>query len=506
MWLSCRMKILPSMRIVAISLIMLLLTVAAPRLAVAQLQSWPVAEITPDPLIFPDTRVGQTAATQTLTVTNTSSLIPMYIFSARLADSVHFGIVADGCSGAALAPLSSCEIDVAFTPTTANFFTTSLSIVDTGRHIVDSVTVEGRGVLPAVTLSAASVDFGDHEVGRPPEVRAVILTNTGSIALAIASIAAGGVFSVAHDCGAMLDPAASCTLLIGFAPAAEQAYAGAVTITDDAADSPQSIALQGNGVAPGQPDVGLSTASVDFGAVQVGQTSAATAITATNTGTLSLTIASVVASGDFAEMDDCVGTIAPGGTCTISATFAPTAAGPATGTIVLTDNATDSPQKVTLAGTGFQAGTPQASLSATTLSFADQEWGTPSQPQALTLTNVGTSALSISLTSIDGEGSLGFAREDGCRGVVLAFGASCSISVIFAPPETGSFSAVLSIADDAADSPQMVALSGNGVEPVSGGCSLTAAGGAGLPWGACLLLAVAALLGRRRSSRRPNEG
>jgi len=77
------------------------------------------------------------------------------------------------------------------------------------------------------------------------------MTNTGTAALTITSIAVTGAdkssFVFANNCGASLAVGASCTIHGHFAPAAQGALTAAVTITDSAAGSPQSIALSGTG-------------------------------------------------------------------------------------------------------------------------------------------------------------------------------------------------------------------------------------------------------------------
>jgi hypothetical protein len=76
-----------------------------------------------------------------------------------------------------------------------------------------------------------------------------------------------------------------------------------------------------------------------------------------------LTITSGAASGDFAETNSCPASMAPAGTCTINVTFTPTATGTRTGSLTIKDNATGSPQTVTLGGAGsdFSLGVSPAS-------------------------------------------------------------------------------------------------------------------------------------------------
>lgn len=176
----------------------------------------------------------------------------------------------------------------------------------------------------------------------------------------------------------------------------------------------------------------LSTHVLDFGSELVGGASDAMPVTLTNVGTVNLNIASIVAGGDYSQTNDCPAVAAPAGTCTINAVFEPTMTGPLAGTVTITDDATDSPQTVTLNGTGVAPNTPHMELSASNLDFGEQTINTPSDAQTVTLTNNGTAAIN------------------------------------------GALSATLTITNNSSDSPQTITLSGTGIGGGTGGggCSL----------------------------------
>ena len=111
--------------------------------------------------------------------------------------------------------------------------------------------------------------------------------------------------------------------------------------------------------------VQLTPTSVPFGNQPVGTTSAAQPITAKNVGNATVNITSVVASAGFGETDNCVGALAAGATCTIQATFSPTSATVFNGTIMLNDDAADSPQSVAVSGTGTSSSVTLVSLAVT---------------------------------------------------------------------------------------------------------------------------------------------
>lgn len=221
----------------------------------------------------------------------------------------------------------------------------------------------------------------------------------------------------------------------------------------------------------GTPEV-LSTGPagiLQFGSQAVGTTSSALTITVENTGNNFLNFANstYTASGDFSvtggtceEATD--GGWAPGQACTLTVTFSPTATGARTGSVTVSSNATGSPSNITFQGTGTMTSAPAATLSPSTLSFGDTVTGTTAPAQVITLSNSGNAVLDISGITIGGANPTDFAETTTC-GETLAANASCTISVTFTPASVASFAATVSVADNAAGSPQTVALSGAGI-------------------------------------------
>jgi hypothetical protein len=106
------------------------------------------------------------------------------------------------------------------------------------------------------------------------------------------------------------------------------------------------------------PTVALAPASLVFTGQAVQTTSAPQTVTLTNTGGANLAISSISTSGDFSQNNTCGASIGAGASCAILVTFAPTATGPRVGTLTISDNAANSPQTISLTGTGLTSGTP----------------------------------------------------------------------------------------------------------------------------------------------------
>lgn len=96
------------------------------------------------------------------------------------------------------------------------------------------------------------------------------------------------------------------------------------------------------------------------------------------------------------------------------------------------------------------------------LNFGDQNVGTSSQPQTVTLTNIGKSSLPIKKIAIGGSDPNDYSQTNNC-GKSLPAGHKCQVQVIFKPTETGERDASLSISYQGVASPQIVSLIGFGV-------------------------------------------
>jgi hypothetical protein len=185
----------------------------------------------------------------------------------------------------------------------------------------------------------------------------------------------------------------------------------------------------------------------------------------TNSGTAILNISSIAITGtnvaDFSQTNTCGSTLAVMASCTVSVSFTPTTTGTRTAALTINDNAPGAPQSVPLSGSGGMV--PDVALSSISLIFAGQPVGTRSEASVVTLSNQGSDVLAISQISVTGNNASDFSETHDC-GVSMAAGASCSISVIFAPSGAGSRQAAISIADNATGSPHTVALSGSAMD------------------------------------------
>ena len=145
---------------------------------------------------------------------------------------------------------------------------------------------------------------------------------------------------------------AACNVAVVFSPRAAGPAYGTMTVASNAPVPTSVLPLGGDAVPASGPAVSLSGTALDFGSSPLGVTSSQRQLIVYSVGSDPLTLNSVAASGDFAVMNNCGTTILSNEDCTLWLTFTPTAAGARTGTLTIKDNATGSPQTVTLTGQG----------------------------------------------------------------------------------------------------------------------------------------------------------
>ncbi|MBZ5680458.1 MAG: choice-of-anchor D domain-containing protein [Acidobacteriia bacterium] len=308
-------------------------------------------------------------------------------------------------------------------------------------------------VLPARACPVASttvVPFGNQVVGVASATNLVIVSNFGTVPLAVSQVSATGDFAATNFCPPSVAAGSTCNIGVTFTPTATGARTGTLTITDSDATSPQHVALTGTGTL-----VNLSSTypGLTFGTHAIG-TSTTNSVTLTNEGSSPLTITKVSAVGDFSQTNNCGSSVAAGATCKFTVTFSPTASGPRVGNLVIFDSDPGDPHQVRLSsvGTGI-------TLSASALTFANQLVGTTSVSQTITVTN--TSPAKMTFASIVASG--GYSESDTCLAGVPSNG-SCTINVSFAPTAAGASAGTITLNDNDLTSPQTVTASGTGTD------------------------------------------
>ena len=460
----------------------------------------PLAVVTPSSMSFGSQPVNSTSQPQVLTIANQGNQPLMLIqIPPPVASVGEFVWKSATCiTGLTIQPGSSCGASVSFAPTSAGNFQAELDITDNSGNSPNasqSVSLSGTGTPPApvVTVNPSALNFSNQAVGTSSPGQVVSISNNGSAALNISSIALSGTdagsFGVAPSgaspCplgGGSITIGASCTVSVNFSPLASGVQAAVLNFNDNASGSPQTVALFGTGIAPA---VQLTPSNLDFGTQTVGLQSAAQNVVLSNVGASPLAVAQISIAGsnaaDFHQTNNCPPNLAVAANCTISVTLAPSATGNRAANLNVADNAAGSPQAVTLAGVAVQAA---ITLSPTSVNFGNQAVGVPSQPVTITATDSGPGKLLISKISLSGVNAGDFSETDTCSATIAPAG-SCTIQVTFAPSCSNipaARNALLNLIDNAPGSPHTVMLSGTAtgnlcIDPPAGGPSQTVSPG-----------------------------
>lgn len=311
--------------------------------------------ISPANLAFGNQVLSTPSAVKTVTVSNgQSKALTITSLTSSLSDYTQ----SNNCplSPATLAAGASCTVSVTFTPSALGSRAATLSINDDASNSPQKVTLSGTGIA-AVTAAPASVSFANVTVGKRSASKTVTVKNNQTSSLTINSITVG-LIDYTYTSACPLTPntlgaGATCTISVFFTPTTTGVRSSTLTVSTSAG-SP-AVSLSGTGIQP----VSVNPGSLTFAGQALGTTSAGQTVTLTNNQSTTLKITSITRSlTDFAYTTSCPlspSTLGPGASCSATVTFSPQAVGTRSGTLSFNDNASNTPQTVSLSGTGTAA-------------------------------------------------------------------------------------------------------------------------------------------------------
>ena len=286
----------------------------------------------------------------------------------------------------------------------------------------------------------ASLAFGNVAVDQTV-VKNLTVHNTGKTnSLIISSAKSSGplvyALSGTGTCGAIpvtVAPTASCTLGVGFTPDGIGVRDATLTLTDNTATSPQTVALSGTGLA----DLTLSRSNITFGSTKFGAKVVRT-LSVTNHQTQPVTLSESFSGSNAADFSitagTCTATLAAKTACSITVSFTPGALGTESATLsVAADPDSRSPHTVTLS-TGA---TIPATVAPLTLAYGTLTSKTSPKTENVTVTNLSGFSLPLS-ESISGTNQSDFTVTGGTCSSTLTADSSCTIAVTFTPTGGGS--------------------------------------------------------------------
>ncbi|MBY0470019.1 DUF2341 domain-containing protein [bacterium] len=252
-----------------------------------------------------------------------------------------------GNCGNSLAAGANCTVAVLFAPGSAGPASSALAVSYTGGSA--SISLSGTGATATLAISGApSYDFGGVNLGQSGS-KSFTISNSGSGgASAVSAVALSAPFSfvggsypgTGGNCGVTLAAGENCTVVVAFAPTANGAASGKITINYNAGSA--EINLAGTGTSP---SLAISDgATYNFGSVAVGS-SANKSFTVSNSGTgMASSLVAAALSAPFSFVGGnypgvggtCGVAIAAGANCTIAVSYAPSAAGVSNANLSLT--------------------------------------------------------------------------------------------------------------------------------------------------------------------------
>ncbi len=256
-------------------------------------------QLTPSPsslTAFASTLIGQTSAAQTVTLTsNTANFGAGGITGVTASASGDFKVSPASCGNPLPDGAPGCPLSVTFVPTAAGTRTGTLTIASSGATSAGNTPItfplSGTGVTPAPAVGLSpltTLTFTTPQViNTSSAVSNVVVTNTGTASLTVSAVTPSGDFSETDNCKTgSIAANGTCTVMVTFTPTATGTRSGQLTLTDNAANSPQSLGLSGTGILP-SPTISFTVANQTYGAAPF-----TVSVSSNSTGTITYSVVS----------------------------------------------------------------------------------------------------------------------------------------------------------------------------------------------------------------------
>lgn len=354
---------------------------------------------------------------------------------------------------------------IRFSPTAAGASTANFTITGSGNTSIP-ISLSGTGVsvatAPNVSATPTSLAFGSVTVGSTSAAKSITVSNTGNApATDMSYPAAPASYTKGGSCASATLPAGgSCTLTFTYSPTSAGSDNASYTISGGG--KTLNISLSGSGAAAAAAALSATPGTLSFGSITVGSSSSGQTVTLRNTGGAAasgVSLANSNAAEFVVSANTCGATLAAGATCTLSVAYTPGGTGTDNATLTFSHSG-GSPATVSMSGTGTQAASPNLAATPPLAAFGNVTVGQTSAAVAFTINNTGgAAATGLSLANSN---TAEFPVSGNTCGATLAAGASCTLSVAYAPGAAGSDSATLTFTYDGGGA-LAISLTGTGV-------------------------------------------
>lgn len=350
---------------------------------------------------------------------------------------------------ATITPGASKQFVMTFTPLVNGYQSSRIIFTHNAAKPRDTVIVSGIGYSPIVTVTPASIHFGNLVKGLTKE-DSVVVSNSGAANIIITSIISNNAnFSVMPSQG-VVAPGTSQKFYITFAPLVGGEQLGTLTFNHNAVIPMNTVTVSGTGLAP---DFIKSVDAISFGNVRKGLQKT-DSMTVTNTGTSNLLITRVISTNAVFTVTPTEATITPGGTLKYYFTYEPIADGGSSGLIIFTHSAANSKDTITVSGVGTSS---KFAVTPTDIDFGNVINGT-TKKDSMTITNTGTAGLIIS-SFVSTNPSFTVTAVN----ATMAVGASRKFEITFTPLAPGFHEGYIRFSINSTSSKDSIHVSGTGV-------------------------------------------
>jgi hypothetical protein len=182
-----------------------------------------------------------------LVVARNRSATEIALMAAHVTGDFSIDAGATSC-GATLGAHQRCTYGVVFSPTGLGPRKGSMTLEDNAANNPQRIALSGKGVPGKIKIAPKRLNFRKVSASGAALQRTISVSNPNSVALIISSVSVSGDgFTISDGCTGTLSPHGSCSIAVSFAPQAGSRARGTVTISDDAAKSPQVVRLSGRG-------------------------------------------------------------------------------------------------------------------------------------------------------------------------------------------------------------------------------------------------------------------
>ena len=421
--------------------------------------SLPLLQLSPDSVWFGSIAVGTASTASTIRLNNTGTAVLNVSSLALSGANTGDFLLSTPTMPLQIAAGASASVSVVCKPTAVGVRAATLAIGSNSSGGTGTVSLSGQGAAaasPKAQLAPTALAFGSVAVGQSVSKTFTVLS-VGTQTLQTSNIQITGAQAAAFTSNDAdwytLVPGISTTFTVTFKPTAVGAANAQIEVFSNDPAGKTVLPLTGAGTGTTtQPLLKVSPASVSFGSVAVGTTSAASTLQLSNTGTAALSVTALTLTGtNAAEFVRSTPTlplqIAAGASASVSLTFKPAASGTRSASLTVASNNPAGNVAVTLSGTGTVS-QPQLKVSPASVTFGNIAVGATSPASTIQLNNTGTAALSITALTLAGTNAAEFVRSTPALPLQLAAGASANISLTFKPAASGARSATLAVASN----------------------------------------------------------